>query len=81
MIGLGGLVPAVFGARQLVFRYEAVFVKAEKARDGPNKSAIENTARQVIPFFVFESFQEARRDSCGGAHLLKRNATHLAFTF
>jgi hypothetical protein len=48
-----------------VFGDEAIFIQAEVARDGANKSAIEDPAGQLLPLFVFECFEEARRNACG----------------
>ena len=50
---------------QGVFGDQAIFVEAQIPCDRANKSAIEDSARQLFPLFAFEGFEEARRNACG----------------
>lgn len=64
---------------QIVFGHEAIFVHAKIPRDGAEKAAIKDTARQLVPALVFDGFKEARINACGGGDLLQGDTAHLPF--
>src|SRR5580704_10798176 len=69
---------ARFAMSEVIFGEQIFFIEAQKTRDGADKSAVENAAREFIPLFVFEGFKEARTNARGRSHFLQRNFAHLA---
>lgn len=66
---------------EIVFAEERFFIEAEIAGDGADKAAIEDTAGEFAPIFVFESFEEARTNTRGGSDLCKSHLAQLALAF
>lgn len=56
---------------QRVFGHQIVFIESQIARDRADEAAIENTAGQLLPLFVFECFEEARRNACGDGNFFQ----------
>jgi hypothetical protein len=64
-----------------VFGDETVLIEPQKTRDGPDKTAIEHPAGQLVPMFPFNSFEKAGADARSRGNFFQGYAAHLAFAF
>jgi hypothetical protein len=64
---------------QHVLREQAFFVQSKMMRHGAHKSAIKNSAGQLIPLLIFHGIQKTRTDARGRANFVQGNAAHFAF--
>lgn len=66
---------------QRILGHQAFFVQAEEVSHRANEAAIENSAGQVVPAFVFESFKEPYADAGVRRDFLDGHAAHFTFAF
>src|ERR1700728_129351 len=66
---------------QSIFRYQSVFIEAQKASHRAYKSTIENAAGQLFPVFVLQRNQEARSNACGGGNFFQSDTAHFPLAF
>src|SRR5262245_14172462 len=69
----------LFIAGRGVVGNSAVFVDAEKARVGADKSLIEDTTGQLVEMFTFQRFQMAPRNLGRFGNFIQGDAAHLSF--
>jgi len=67
--------------RQIVFGEKRFLVEAKITGDGADKAAIENTAWEFLPIFVFQCLQESWTDARGLSKLFHRHFAQFAFAF
>ena len=58
-----------------------LFVESQEMRHGADEPAVEHAARQALPLFVFQCFQEARADARGRGDFVQRDAAHFSLAF
>ena len=66
---------------KVVFGEEIFFVEAEVAGDGADEAAVENAAGELVPIFVFESFEKAQADASGDNDFIGRDFAKFALAF
>jgi hypothetical protein len=54
-----------------VLGYQAILVNTKKTSNRADEAAIECAARELVPFFGFESFEEAGADASGGGDFVE----------
>ena len=68
-------------AREIIFRQKFFLVEAQETSDGAYKAAIEDTARELVPIFILQSFQETQANTGGYNYFVGRNFAQLALVF
>ena len=64
-----------------VFGDETVLIEPQKTRDGPDKTAIEHPAGQLVPMLSLDSFEKAGADARSRGNFFQGYTAHLAFAF
>src|ERR1700675_4762712 len=68
-------------AGEIVFGEQILFVQAEVLGDGADESAGEAAAWELLPFLVFDGFEESRADAGTRGQLCQSHFAHIALAF
>ncbi len=63
---------------EIVFGEQLFFVEPQIAGDGAHEAAIRDAARELVPIFIFQSFQKSQADACGHNDFIGRDFAQLA---